>query len=189
MKLQQELKLKQPLASQNHEALLSLVRTSSLMQKLSDRFFSRFGLTDVQFNIMMILRDHAPDGLSQRELSEHLIVTKSNVVGLIDRLEKAGFVRRVAHPTDRRYNQIVLTGEGEKLEAKIEAQYFKEVDQMMNVLSGSQKKALIQAMESIRHYIGARSGIGAKTRRHEDPATRSRGSAHARQPSTAKSHL
>jgi len=26
------------------------------MQKLSDRFFSQFGLTDVQFNILMSLR-------------------------------------------------------------------------------------------------------------------------------------
>jgi DNA-binding MarR family transcriptional regulator len=158
MKLQQELRLKQPLASRNHEALLSLVRTSSLMQKLSDRFFSRFRLTDVQFNILMILKDYGPDGASQQQLSEHLIVTKSNVVGLIDRLERGGFVRRQSHPTDRRYNQIVLTREGEKLEARIEAQYFEEVDALMNVLSEPQKKALIKAMEAIRHYIGARAG-------------------------------
>jgi DNA-binding MarR family transcriptional regulator len=158
MKLQQELRLKQPLASRNHEALLSLVRTSSLMQKLSDRFFVRFGLTDVQFNILMILKDYGKDGASQQQLSEHLIVTKSNIVGLIDRLEKAGFVRRQAHPTDRRYNQIVLTREGEKLEAQIETQYFKEVDTMMDVLSESQKKALIKAMEAIRLYIGGRAG-------------------------------
>ena len=158
MKLQQELRLRQPLASRNHEALLSLVRTSSLMQKLSDRFFVRFGLTDVQFNILMILKDYGKDGASQQQLSENLIVTKSNIVGLIDRLEKAGFVSRQAHPTDRRFNQIVLTREGEKLEAQIEAQYFKEVDTMMNVLSETQKKALIKAMEAIRLYIGARTG-------------------------------
>ena len=153
MKLQQELQLKQPFASLNHEALLSLVRTSSLMQKMADRFFSEFGLTDVQFNILMILKEHGPNGLSQQDLSEHLIVTKSNVVGLIDRLESAGYVRREAHPTDRRYNQIVLTQQGEKLETRIEAQYFVEVDRMMNVLTASQKKTLIQAMESIRQYI------------------------------------
>lgn len=157
MKLQRELKLKQPLVSLNHEALLSVVRTSSLMQKLSDRFFARFGLTDVQFNIMMILKDHSPDGLSQQELSEQLIVTKSNVVGLIDRLEKAGHVRRDSHPTDRRYNQIVLTPKGEKLEAKVEAEYFKEVDRMMNALGAAQKKTLITAMERIRRYIALRS--------------------------------
>ena len=165
MKLQREIKLKQPLASLNHEALLSLVRTSSVMQKLSGRFFSRFGLTDVQFNIMMILKQHAQDGLSQQELSEQLIVTKSNVVGLFDRMEKAGYVRRDSHPTDRRYNQIVLTPKGEKLEARVEAEYFKEVDRMMNPLSASQKKTLIQAMETIRHHIASQSGEGGPRRR------------------------
>jgi DNA-binding MarR family transcriptional regulator len=153
MKLQRELKLRQPLASVNHEALLSLVRTSSLMQKLSDRFFSRFGLTDVQFNILMILKEHGKAGLSQQELSEHLIVTKSNVVGLIDRLERAGYVQRMSHPSDRRFNQIVMTPKGEKLELKIEELYFAEVDKMMNALSTAEKRAVIQAMERIREYI------------------------------------
>ena len=153
MKLQQELKLKQPLASVNHEALLSLVRTSSLMQKLSDRFFSQFGLTDVQFNILMILKETGDQGLSQQELSEQLIVTKSNVVGLIDRLERSDYVKRVSHPSDRRFNQIVLTPKGQKLEAKIEKSYFKEVDKMMNVLSPSEKRDVVKAMESIRQYI------------------------------------
>ena len=86
MKLHQELKLRQPLVSDNHEALLNLVRTSSMLLKLSDRFFSQFGLTDSQFNILMILNDYNSDGLSQQELSNHLIVTKSNMVGLVDRL-------------------------------------------------------------------------------------------------------
>lgn len=153
MRLQQELKLKQPLASANHEALLSLVRTSALMQKLSDRFFSQFGLTDVQFNILMILKEHGSAGLSQQELSEHLIVTKSNVVGLIDRLERGGYVKRMSHPSDRRFNQIVLTPNGARLELRIEESYFAEVDKMMNSLTASQKKAVILAMERIRQYI------------------------------------
>ena len=134
MRLHKELKLKQPLASVNHEALLSLVRTSALMQKLSDRFFSQFGLTDVQFNILMILKEHGSAGLSQQELSEHLIVTKSNVVGLIDRLERSGYVKRMSHPSDRRFNQIVLTPNGSKLELRIEESYFTEVDKMMDAL-------------------------------------------------------
>jgi DNA-binding MarR family transcriptional regulator len=158
MKLQQELKLKQPLASVNHEALLSLVRTSSLMQKLSDRFFSRFGLTDVQFNILMILKQYGSEGLSQRELSEHLIVTKSNVVGLVDRLERGGHVKRLSHPSDRRFNQIVLTAKGLRLESKVERSYFKEVDKMMNVLSASEKHNVISAMDRIRQYIAGNGG-------------------------------
>jgi DNA-binding MarR family transcriptional regulator len=153
MGLEKELKLKQPLASLNHETLLSLVRTSTLMQKLSNRFFSRFDLTDVQFNILMILKDHGDEGLSQQELSEHLVVTKSNVVGLVDRLEKAGYVKRTSHPSDRRFNQIVLAPKGARLEQRVEQSYFKEVDRMMNVLTRTEKKVLIHAMERIRQYI------------------------------------
>ena len=153
MKLQKELKLKQPLASLNHEALLSLVRTSTLMQKLSNRFFSKFDLTDVQFNILMILKEHGDEGLSQQELSEHLVVGKSNVVGLVDRLERAGYVSRTSHPSDRRFNQIVLAPKGARLEQRVEQSYFKEVDRMMNVLTGAEKKLLIHAMEKIRQYI------------------------------------
>jgi len=153
MKLEQELKLKQPLASVNHEALLSLVRTSTLMQKLSNRFFSKFNLTDVQFNILMILKAHGSEGLSQQELSEQLVVGKSNVVGLVDRLEKAGYVRRTSHPSDRRFNQIVLASKGSRLEQRVERSYFKEVDRMMNVLTGTEKQVLIHAMEKIRQYI------------------------------------
>ena len=153
MKLEKELKLKQPLASVNHEALLSLVRTSTLMLKLSNRFFSKFGLTDVQFNILMILKTHGAEGLSQQRLSEQLVVGKSNVVGLVDRLEKAGYVRRTSHPSDRRFNQIVLAPKGAKLEQRVERSYFREVDRMMNVLGGTEKQVLIHAMEKIRQYI------------------------------------
>ncbi|HSE97173.1 MAG TPA: MarR family transcriptional regulator [Blastocatellia bacterium] len=153
MKLARELKLKQPLASLNHETLLNLVRTAAMIQKLSDRFFSRFGLTDVQFNILMILRDDEAEGLSQQGLSERLIVTKSNVVGLVDRLENAGYVKRDPHPEDRRFNQIVLTPKGRKLVERVEEAYFREVDRMMDVLAESQKRTIILAMERLRQYM------------------------------------
>lgn len=156
MKLQEELKLKKPISSANHEALLSMIRTASILQKESDRFFSRFKVTDAQFNMMMVLKESGEEGLSQQELSRHLIVTKSNVVGLVDRLEKAGYLKREAHSTDRRFNRIVLTPEGRELVDRVEAIYFQEVDQMMNVLSDTQKETLISALDQIRHYLGTR---------------------------------
>jgi MarR family 2-MHQ and catechol resistance regulon transcriptional repressor len=156
VKLQQELRLKQPLASDNHEALLNLVRTSSMLLKLSDRFFSQFGLTDAQFNILMILNDYGGEGMSQQDLSEHLIVTKSNMVGLVDRLEKTGHVRRKSHPTDRRSYQVMLTAKGREVVEKIKKSYFREVDRMMSVLTDSQKRSLILSMEKLRQYLNER---------------------------------
>ncbi len=154
--MQHELKLRQPLVSNNHEALLNLVRTSSMLLKLSDRFFSHFGLTDAQFNILMILNDYDSEGLSQQELSDQLIVTKSNMVGLVDRLEKAGYVKRKSHPTDRRFYRIVLTANGRETIERVKKSYFEEVDKMMGVLTDSQKKSLILAMERLRQYLHTR---------------------------------
>ena len=153
MKLKKESKPKRPISDANHEALLNVIQTASMLQKLSDRFFSRFGVTDAQFNTLMVLKGSGEEGLSQKELSERLIVTKSNVVGLVDRLERAGYLRREAHSTDRRFNRIVLTPEGEDLVDRVEKVYFEEVDQMMNVLSEDQKKSVISAMNQIREYI------------------------------------
>ena len=74
-------------------------------------------------------------------------------MGLVDRLERTGYVRRTSHPSDRRFNQIVLAPKGAKLEQQVEQSYFKEVDRMMNVFTGAEKKLLIHAMEKIRQYI------------------------------------
>ena len=139
--------------SVNREALVSIIKTSSMLLRLSDRFFAPFKTTDIQFNILMILKNSTHEGISQQELSEKLVVTKSNVVGLVDRMERQGLVERKAHPTDRRFNQIVITQKGRELVEKVEIHYYKEVDRMMAGLSESEKRAIIEATAKVREYL------------------------------------
>jgi len=153
MKLEQELNLAQPIASRNHEALLGIVRTASAIQKLSDRFFSEFGITDAQFNILMLLKYNGGKKVSQQDLSDRLVVNKSNIVGLVDRLEKAGLVTRKTAARDRRSNHIIFTPKGKKLMHSIEQQYFARIDQVMNSLALRQKRELTAALDSLRQHI------------------------------------
>ena len=139
--------------STNREALASIIKTSSAILRLSDRFFAPFGTTDIQFNILMILKNAPKGGISQQALSEKLVVTKSNVVGLVDRMEKQGLVKRQPHPTDRRFNQIVISQKGGELVQKVEAHYDQEVDRMMAELSESEKKAIIEATDKVREFL------------------------------------
>ena len=46
------------------------------------------------------------------------MVTKGNVVGLIDRVSTAGWVERRPDPEDRRANRLYLTDAGRKLLAE-----------------------------------------------------------------------
>ncbi|MCP3926412.1 MAG: MarR family transcriptional regulator [Desulfobacterales bacterium] len=49
---------------------------------------------------------------SMNDLSELLNVKNSTITGLVDRLEKKGFVKRVSDPKDRRKWNIVITDSG-----------------------------------------------------------------------------
>lgn len=136
----------------NRESMVSIVRTSSLLLRAAGRFFSKYIVTEVQFNILMILKDKN-EGLSQQDLSERLVVTKSNVVGLVDRLEKSGLVKRKSDPSDRRTNRVVLTAEGKAILKKIEGDYSAAVDEIMNGLTKEEKAAIINATQKIRFFV------------------------------------
>ena len=71
------------------------------------------GLTLPQFDVLATLW-HG-EGITQQVLAERLLVTKGNVVGLLDRVSAAGWVERRPDPEDRRANRLYLTDAGRKL--------------------------------------------------------------------------
>ena len=104
MSLANELSLNVPFTLDSHESLLNVYFTATCIKKQATEFLSRFDLTAVQVNLMMMLGHQADEsgGLSQARLSEMMLVNRANITGLIDRLEKAGMVQRTA-VEDRRY--------------------------------------------------------------------------------------
>ena len=100
--------------SPRYQALLQLLRTADTVWNASRVFFERWDLGPSQFNVLNLLLEN-PDGLTQTELSRQLIMHRSNITGLVDRLEKRGLVRRQEVAADRRAYQVVLTQAGAEL--------------------------------------------------------------------------
>ena len=155
MSLEHELGLRKPIVLLPHEALLNIYYTASCLKKRADEFFHTFGLTDVQFNVMMLLNHQSGDegGLSQAQLSDMMLVNRANITSLIDRMEKANLVVRTLAPSDRRYNIVKLTGRGKKLFAKIEPLYAKQVQEIMASLNKTEQKTVIIMLEKIRSRL------------------------------------
>ena len=170
MSLEQELGLRKPIALLPHEALLNIYYTASCLKKRADEFFRPFGLTDVQFNVMMLLEHQsgAEEGLSQAKLSDMMLVNRANTTALIDRMEKAGLVVRTPDASDRRYKIVKLTSQGKKLLAEVEPLYAKEVKKIIAVLKEAEQKKLIEALERIRTKLPPpviRGTLGPRTPR------------------------
>ncbi|RLQ89120.1 MarR family winged helix-turn-helix transcriptional regulator [Notoacmeibacter ruber] len=64
-------------------------------------------LTPAEARLLNVLAKHGPS--RQADIAERLAIGAMSVTGLIDRLEKAGFVRRESDPDDRRAKRVQLT--------------------------------------------------------------------------------
>ena len=155
MSLEDELGLSKSIALLPHEALLNIYYTASCLKKRAGEFFRTFGLTDVQFNALMLLHHQSgpEEGLSQAQLSDMMLVNRANTTALIDRMEKANLVVRTAAASDRRYNIVKLTAHGKKLLAEVEPLYAKEVRKIMAALKEPEQKKLIAMLEKIRSEL------------------------------------
>ncbi len=67
-------------------------------------------VTPIQGMLLFFLLKH--DGSSLTQISQGLMLENPTVTGLIDRLEKSGYVKRSDHPNDRRVYLVNLTEKG-----------------------------------------------------------------------------
>lgn len=154
MPLEQEFHFPNPIRSKPHEALMNIVVTGTLLSKQADIVLKPRGLTASQFNVLMLLKYQSSDGkINQSGLSEMLLVNRSNITGLVDRLERAGWVKRIPDRIDRRVKYIQITDEGVRVLDEAEQVYFQGVESVMSSLSNAECNALCRALEEIRKQL------------------------------------
>ena len=67
-------------------------------------------ITPAQSGILFLLKKK--DGQTMSELSSQLSLDNSTLTGLVDRLERSGFVKRNAGTADRRASHVFITDRG-----------------------------------------------------------------------------
>lgn len=72
------------------------------------------GFTDITNAQMKIVQRIGPNGTRLTELAAQAQVTKQTAGFLVNQLEKAGWVERVADPADKRARLVRITPRGEK---------------------------------------------------------------------------
>jgi DNA-binding MarR family transcriptional regulator len=106
----------------------NVLATEAVMNSLAtaDALFDRVGRLLRPHNVsaagglvLGILYDHGP--ISPSELGERLIVTRATVTGLVDSLERRGFVHRQPNPADRRGLLVSISPAGRLINQQIRA--------------------------------------------------------------------
>ncbi len=91
-------------------------RLARAMGDRHERVYAPFGISRGEFDVLATLRRAGePYTLSPRQLSATLMLTTGGMTGRLDKLERAGLLRRSPDPHDRRGLQVTLTEEGLRL--------------------------------------------------------------------------
>jgi len=94
---------------------------ATLMPRIARRillgFFQSIDITQTQIFTIMTLSEQSPVRLSQ--LSKKLQISAPTVTGIVDRLERSGFVERIPDNKDRRVINVDLTAKGRQIAKKL----------------------------------------------------------------------
>jgi MarR family transcriptional regulator, organic hydroperoxide resistance regulator len=137
-----------------YELVAAVMATADAFLRESQRLFRPYGLTGAQYNLLNVVAE-ATEGLSQRELSDRLVVDRSNITGLIDRMETAGWVQRRDHPGDRRAYRVQLTSAGRALWREVTPLYLAAVEQVTEGVPARRQAELLSALRQLEQAAGA----------------------------------
>ena len=114
----------------------------------------RYDLTLAQFGVLAQLQ--AQPDISQQALADWLFVTKGNMVGLLNRLEDRGLVRRRSDPQDGRTHVVCLTQQGAALAARVVPEQEELVAACMGVIAPEEQRTLHQLLHTLDRALGSR---------------------------------
>ena len=120
------------------------------------RFFELFAEVDVrpaQYSALTVIQ-HNP-GLSQNQLADALGIKKTNLVAMIDDLERRGLARRKLTEHDRRSYALFLTPKGRTFMVRLH-RLDRAVDRRLVQASGSSDRQ--QLCEALRRIATAQNG-------------------------------
>lgn len=125
------------------EIIYSLALLYNVISTDITNFLKDYELSIGKLNILIAIQHHGgQDGIRQVEISEHLIVTPSNMTKMLDKLESDGLVMRMELEGDRRVNMIKVTKKGTDLLDRIWDQYLVQLKQAVSGLSQEKQRQL-----------------------------------------------
>jgi DNA-binding MarR family transcriptional regulator len=108
------------------------------------------GLSLLSFEVLVRLVRAPERRLTMSEIADQTVHTSGGTTRLVDRIEAAGLVRRVACPNDRRTTHVEMTAAGEAALAEAMAAQLELIDEhLTSQLSVEERRVMIGALTKL----------------------------------------
>lgn len=138
-------------------ATLTIFQSATQVLAAVDRHFAELGISQGRFVVLLLLRAAEEESATPSELSDLSNVSRAAMTGLLDGLEKSGFVERAAHASDRRALTVSLTASGREFVRKTVPRDQMWLTKKVGAISRRERDELIKAAKKIAEIFGSES--------------------------------
>ena len=127
-------------------------RTRALLKKCEDQIYSEYNLTTEQYSVLAAIK-HIGGTARPTDIAQWLGRSTNAVSMIIDRMVKAGLLRRVRDRSDRRVINVSITSKAENaLKPAIRAGW-EFIQKITSPLSNEDKHTFIKLHDTLRYEI------------------------------------
>jgi DNA-binding MarR family transcriptional regulator len=105
-------------AAEGMAAVTSVMRAQQIYQARVDEVLRPYDLTFARYEVLMLLHFSSRGSMPVKKVAERLQVHPTSITNSVDRLEAAGLVVRLPHPTDGRATLVEVTDIGRETALK-----------------------------------------------------------------------
>jgi DNA-binding MarR family transcriptional regulator len=98
--------------------------------RASEEITRMAGVSPTQYQLLLFIRGSSRRALAIAELAEKLQIRHQSAVGLVDRCERVGLVRRRRDPVNRRRVLVETTRRGASLLRRLAAEHFGTIEKL-----------------------------------------------------------
>jgi DNA-binding MarR family transcriptional regulator len=131
---------------------LSIVKIINIKRRYIDSIFKPLGLSRIQWQILGHIY-YGKEPMTQKELNKLVEVDAGFVARVLDKLEKANYIKRTISKSDRRQRDIFLTAKGKRIGDTLKKHDNITHKKMFKNLSKQEQELVITLTEKIEHNL------------------------------------
>lgn len=140
-------------AAEGMAAVTSVMRAQQILQARVDEVLRPYELTFARYEVLMLLHFSSRGSMPVNKAAQRLQVHPTSITNSVDRLEAAGLVHRLAHPTDGRARLIEVTEPGRETALKATEALNRDVFTQPGV-SARRTGTLVSVLTDLRKQAG-----------------------------------
>jgi len=126
-----------------------LHRVRDVLMRCEDEIFSKYGVTSEQYGVLITIK-YIGKSARPTDIAKRLARSPNSVSMIVDRMVKAGLVRRVRDRRDRRVVFVTITDKAEKALHPATTEGLEFIEKAMSSLSNEDLSTFVRLLELVR---------------------------------------